>query len=315
MSTLLLKIMPHGTSINFIGMRKVAFVLTMIIIIGSIVSLATRGLSFGIDFKGGILMEIKTTDGPANLASMRATLNDLNLGEVTLQGLADRDNEVMIRIERQDGGEEAQGAAQVKVKEALGPNVQYMRVESVGPKVGQELVNRGILAISLAVLGIAAYIWFRFEWQYGVGALVSTFHDIISTFGLFSITGMEFNLTTVAAILTIAGYSINDTVVEYDRMRENLRKYKKKSIPELINLSINETLSRTILTGGTVLVAVLALYIFGGEVLRGFSLAMIWGVLLGTYSSVFVAMPMLVYFNLRNISDKEEDAAKAEAAP
>ncbi len=314
MSTLLMKIMPHGTNIDFIGMRKIAFVITAVVIIGSIVSLTTRGLSFGIDFKGGILMEIKSTEGAIDLASMRTTLNGLNLGEVTLQGIADRDNEVMIRIERQEGGEEGQIHAQAVVKQALGPNIQYSRVESVGPKVGGELVNRGILAISLALLGIAAYIWFRFEWQYGVGALISSGFDIISTFGFFSVTGLEFNLTTVAAILTIAGYSINDTVVEYDRMRENLRKYKKKSIPELINLSINETLTRTILTGGTVLVAVLALYFFGGEVLRGFSLAMIWGVLLGTYSSVFVAMPMLVYFDLRKVSNADEEKAEEQVS-
>lgn len=306
MSTLLLKMMPYGTKIDFLGIRRITFIITAIIILGSIASLATRGLSFGIDFKGGILMEAKTQE-PVDLVSMRSTLNSLGLGEVTLQGLADQNNEVRIRIERQEGGEEGQAEAQAKVREALGPNVQYPKVESVGPTVGAELVNRGILAISLAMLGIATYVWFRFEWQYGVGALISTFHDIIATFGLFSVTGMEFNLTSVAAILTITGYSINDTVVEYDRMRENLRKYKKRAIPDLINLSINETLTRTILTGGTLLVAVLALYLFGGEVLRGFSLAMIWGVLIGTYSSVFVAMPMLAYFDLRANTGKGEE--------
>jgi preprotein translocase subunit SecF len=202
-----------------------------------------------------------------------------------------------------------------KVKEALGAGYDYRRVEIVGPKVGEELKQDGALAVGLAVLAIAAYVWFRFEWQFGVGALIATFHDVIATFGLFSVTGMEFNLTSVAAILTIAGYSINDTVVIYDRVRENLRKYKAMPIYDLLNLAVNETLARTFLTVATVFITVMALLVFGGEVLHGFSVAMLWGLIVGTYSSVFVALPVLIYFNLRNRADEEEAERGSESLP
>lgn len=303
------RFLPQKTNYDFIGKRMIAFAITAAIIIGSILSLATRGLNFGIDFQGGILTEVKTS-GPADLGKMRAILDGLGLGEVTLQGIGTQGNEVMIRIQRQPGGEAEQQVALGKVKQALGPDIEYRRTEFVGPKVGGELVKDGVMAVAFSILAIAAYVWFRFEWQYGVGALLATFHDVISLFGLFSVTGIEFNLTTVAAILTLAGYSINDTVVEYDRVRENLRKYKRMPLYDLLNLSVNETLSRTFLTGGTVLVTVIALYLFGGEVLRGFSLALIWGVLIGTYSSIYVAMPVLIYFNLRSNGTQEEDKAK-----
>lgn len=289
--------LPYGTTFDFISKRIPAFVITLIIIAVSIGSLATRGLHYGIDFAGGILIEVKTP-GPADLATMRSTLSNLELGEVALQTFGKPD-EVLLRVQEQEGGEREQLVALNKIKAALGSGYEYRRTEFVGPKVGQQLREGAVWAVGLSILGIAAYIWFRFEWQFAFGALISTFHDVIATFGIFSVTGMEFNLTTVAAVLTIAGYSINDTVVEYDRVRENLRKYKTMPLYDLLNLSINETLSRTILTGGTTLLAVIALYIFGGEVLKGFSFAMIFGVLIGTYSSIFVAMPVLIYFNVR----------------
>jgi preprotein translocase subunit SecF len=309
------RFLPHGTNYDFIRYRLIAFGITAFLIIGSLTSMAVKGFNFGIDFAGGILVEAQSTGGSADLQTMRHTLGGLGLGEVSLQEFGSTGRDVMIRVQRQEGDEKAQMAALVKVKAALGEGFSYRRVEIVGPKVGGELVRDGILAVVLSLAAITLYVWFRFEWQFGVGALISTFHDVITTFGLFSITGMEFNLTTVAAILTIAGYSVNDTVVEYDRVRENLRKYKSMSLYDLLNLSINETLARTILTVSTVFVTVLALLFFGGEVLHGFSVAMLWGLIIGTYSSVYVAMPMLVYFNLRTGKERAEDEAEVEQVP
>jgi preprotein translocase SecF subunit len=295
------RLLPHNTTFDFVSKRLFAYAFTTLLVLGSCVSMATRGFNFGVDFAGGILMEVKHKAGPADLAQMRATVSSMELGEVALQEFGAPDL-ILIRLQRQDGGEAEQLAAVAKVKETLGDGYDYRRTEFVGPKVGEELIRGGILAVVLSVLAIAVYVWFRFEWQFGVGALVATFHDVITTFGLYSITGLEFNLTSVAAILTIVGYSINDTVVEYDRVRENLRKYKQMSVYDIINLSVNETLARTFLTGGTVFVSVLALLLFGGEVIRGFSAAMLWGVIVGTYSSVYVAMPILYHFNLRKIT-------------
>jgi preprotein translocase subunit SecF len=309
------RFLPHGTKYDFIRGRFFAFGLTAFLILGSLASIAIKGFNFGIDFAGGILIEAQSTDGPADLHKMRNTLNGLNLGDVSLQEFGSTGRDVMIRVPRQEGDEKVQMAGLAKVKAALGQEFSYRRVEIVGPKVGGELVRDGILAVGLAMMAIAGYVWFRFEWQFGVGALISTFHDVITTFGLFSITGLEFNLTTVAAILTIAGYSVNDTVVEYDRVRENLRKYKSMSLYDLLNLAVNETLARTILTVSTVFVTVLALLFFGGEVLRGFSIAMLWGLVIGTYSSIYVAMPMLIYFNLRSGKEKAEAGETEEARP
>ena len=305
------RFLPHGTKFDFIRYRLIAFGITACLVLGSLTLIVVKGFNFGIDFAGGILIEAQSTDGPADLHQMRTSLSTLGLGEVSLQQFGDTGRDVMIRVQRQDGGDKAQMEALAKVKDTLGSAYSYRRVEIVGPKVGDELVRDGVLAVVLALGAIAVYVWFRFEWQFGVGALISTFHDVITTFGLFALTGLEFNLTTVAAILTIAGYSVNDTVVEYDRVRENLRKYKTMSIYDLINLSVNETLARTILTVATVFVTVLALLFFGGEVLRGFAIAMLWGLVIGTYSSIYVAMPMLIYFNLRSGKDREKDAEPA----
>lgn len=307
------RFLPQDTKIDFVSKRLIAYAFTTLLVIGSCVSMATKGFNFGVDFAGGILMEVKHQSGPADLASMRATVSHLELGEVALQEFGAPEL-VLIRLQRQAGGEAEQQVAVAKVKSALGGGYDYRRTEFVGPKVGEELIRGGILAVVLSVLAIAVYVWFRFEWQFGIGALVATFHDVITTFGLFSLTGLEFNLTSVAAILTIVGYSINDTVVEYDRVRENLRKFKTMSTYDIINLSVNETLARTFLTGGTVFVSVLALLLFGGEVIRGFSAAMLWGVIVGTYSSVYVAMPILYHFNLRQITKGKVQGEEGESA-
>ena len=305
-----LRLVPENTSIPFIPWRKVFFVFSIAMVVASIALFLTRGLNYGIDFRGGILLDVRT-DGPADIASMRSTLSGLGLGEVALQEFGAPDN-VLIRLQEQDGGEAAQQAAVSLVKETLGDNVEYRRTEFVGPKVSDELFWDGIYAVSAAIFAILVYIWFRFEWQFGMAAVVALLHDVLTTIGLFALLGLEFNLSTVAAVLTIAGYSINDTVVVFDRVRENLRKYKKMELPALLNMSINATLSRTVMTSVTTLLALLSLYFLGGEVIRGFSLAMIWGVLIGTYSSICLAVPLLLYFQLRR-GAPTKDAAIEEA--
>jgi preprotein translocase subunit SecF len=225
-----------------------------------------------------------------------------------------KETDVLIRIERQPGDASVQNAAVEKVKASLGSGIEFRRIEFVGPKVSSELVEAGITAVMLALGAMLIYIWFRFEWQFGVGAVIALGHDVIMTIGIFSLLSLEFNLSTVAAILTIAGYSINDTVVVYDRVRENLRKYKAMPLRDVINLSLNDTLSRTLLTSVTTLIALLILFFFGGEVIKGFSFGMIWGVLVGTYSSIFIATPLLMYMNLRRgIFDDEGEAEEKSA--
>ncbi len=293
----LLTVIPANTTIDFVGKRKIAFGLSIILIVISVGAFLTQGLNFGIDFRGGILMEIET-EGPADIPALRRTLGGLNLGEVQIQEFG-APNDVLIRVQQQDGGDDAQLKAITIIKEALGDGVtEYRRTEFVGPTVGAELIKSAILAVVLALAGILIYIWIRFEWQFGVGAVIALSHDVITTIGLFAVTQLEFNLSTVAAVLTIAGYSINDTVVIYDRVREELRRYKKMPIDALLNLAANRTLSRTFLTSMTTLIALLALSSLGGPIIRDFSLAMIWGVLIGTYSSIFVAVPMLLILNL-----------------
>ena len=292
-----LQLIPAGLAIPFIGKRTLFFAFSCFLMLASLALFAVRGLNYGIDFKGGILIEVKTA-GQADIGAMRSMLSGLGVGEVGLQEFGAPD-EILIRIQRQDGGEGAQQVAVEKVKAALGTGVEYRRTEFVGPKVSDELFWDGVSAVAAAIFAILMYIWFRFEWQFGICAVVALVHDVFSTIGIFALLGMEFNLSTVAAILTIAGYSINDTVVVFDRVRENLRKYKKMGLGDLFDLSINETLSRTVMTSVTTLLALLALYFLGGEVIRGFSFAMIWGVLIGTYSSICLAVPLLLYMNLR----------------
>ncbi len=309
-----LTLVPPNTKIDFVGKRKIAFGLSIVLLVISVGAFLVQGLNFGIDFRGGILIEIET-QGPADIPALRRSLGGLALGEVQIQEFG-APNDVLIRVQQQEGGEEANQKAIATIKETLGDVVtEYRRTESVGPTIGAELIRAAILAVSLALGAILIYIWFRFEWQFGVGAVMALTHDVITTIGLFAVTQLEFNLATVAAVLTIAGYSINDTVVIYDRVREELRRYKKMPIPELLNLAANRTLSRTFLTSVTTLIALLALSFLGGPIIRDFSLAMIWGVLIGTYSSIFVAVPALLLLKLgRDAFSSADEAEESEDA-
>lgn len=305
-----LRLIPDKTSIRFLQFRKVALLFSVLLVASSLVLFAGRGLNLGIDFLGGILLEVKTT-GPADMGGLRGKMGQLGLGDVSLQEFGAPDT-VLIRVQRQEGGDDAQKIAVDRIKQALGSSVvEYRRTEFVGPTVGAELKEAAIWAVLAAVGAILLYIWFRFEWQFGVGAVIALTHDVLTTIGLFALLQLEFNVSTVAAILTIAGYSINDTVVVYDRVRENLRRYKRMSLIDLFNQSINETLSRTVMTSVTTLLALLALFFFGGEVIRGFTIALIWGVFVGTYSSIALAVPVLVYFKIdrRALTDNEDKEA------
>ncbi|HUB96473.1 MAG TPA: protein translocase subunit SecF [Stellaceae bacterium] len=299
-------------NIDFMGLHWLGFIFSGILTAGSIILFLTQGLNYGIDFVGGTIIEART-HGPANLAAMRAELDKLGLGDVQLQEFGAPD-EVLIRLQRQAGSDKAQEAAVEKVKQQLGNSVEYRRTEVVGPTVGSELIRAGVIATVLALVAIMIYVWFRFEWQFGVGAMLSTLHDTITTVGLFALFRLEFNLTTLAAILTVAGYSINDTVVIYDRVRETMRKHRTMDFRALINKSLNETLSRTILTVSTVALAVLSLLLFGGEVLRGFSIAMLWGIVIGTYSSLFIAAPLLLYIRPKHSGSARTARATSAAA-
>ena len=315
------RLVADDTKIRFMRMRFIALAISGLLVLASIVGVFYPGLNFGIDFKGGILMEVRTP-GPADLGSMRAELNDLGLGEVALQEFG-AETDVLIRVARQDGEADAQQAAvdavQVTLNELVGEGVSYRRTEFVGPKVSEELLQAGLLAIGLSLVAVMIYIWFRFEWQYGVGAIVALVHDVVLTIGLFAFTGFEVNLTTVAAVLTIVGYSLNDTVVIFDRVRENLRRYRAMPIPDLLDTSLNETLARTLMTSLTTLLALFALYFFGGEVIKSFTFALIWGVLVGTYSTIYIATPVLLQLNLRAIGAKagagKQEREDDEASP
>ena len=311
-----LHLIPAGINLAFIPKHTMFFGFSALLIVASIGIFLAKGLNYGIDFQGGIMIEVRT-ENAANIGDMRGHLSSLGLGEVALQEFG-APTDVLIRVQRQEGGEKAQQNAIVKVKSVLGDNISYRRTEFVGPKVSAELFWDGVLAVSLAILAILVYIWFRFEWQFGFGAVAALTHDVASTIGIFALMGLEFNLSTVAAILTIAGYSINDTVVVYDRVRENLRKYKKMPLGELLNNSINQTLSRTVITSVTTLLALLALFFLGGAVIRDFAFAMIWGVLIGTYSSICLAVPLLLYLNVNRsglmIDDKIDDGKEGDTA-
>jgi preprotein translocase SecF subunit len=306
-----IRLIPQEPRIDFLRFHKVTFLISVIMVVGSILLIAFKGLNFGVDFAGGILMEVKT-QGPADLGAMRERLSSLGLGEAALQEFGAPDT-VLIRLQRQGEAQEAQIAAIDKVKAALGTEVEFRRTEFVGPKVGAELIEDAVLATVLALFGIMAYVWFRYEWQFAVNCIVALFHDCITTVGLFALLGWQFDLNIVAAVLTIAGFSVNDTVVIYDRIREELRRYRKMPLKELINLAINRTLSRTIMTSGLAFLAVLAILLFGGQALRGFSLAMSWGIVIGTYSTICVATPMLIYMNLRRRAPEAAPAAEQTA--
>ena len=305
-----LKLVPSDTKIDFMRLRLPALGMSSLLVLASIGIFLISGLNLGIDFKGGILIEARNMNGPAAISDLRSDLEKLDLGDISLQGFG-VETDVLIRVQRQEGDEKAQIAAIEAISKTLGSDYDVRRTEFVGPTVGAELAEKGILAVGCALLAILIYIWFRFEWQFSIAAIIALGHDVISTIGLFALTAFEFNLATVAAILTIAGYSINDTVVVFDRVRENLRRYKSYEQRDILNKSLNETLSRTVMTSVTTMLALVAIVIFGGAVLRDFALAMIWGVLIGTYSSVFVAVGMLARFDLKR-SDEEGDEANSD---
>ena len=293
----ILNIFPRNTNYKFMRLRKIAIFFSISLFIISFISIFIQGLNFGIDFTGGVLIELRSKNEIINLTDLRGNLNKLNIGEVQLQTIGS-DNDIAIRVQK-DSGDDKQLDSIKKIKNALSNiEIEFRRTEYVGPKVGKELIRAGLIAILFSLLGILAYIWLRFEWHFALGAIIALIHDVFLTIGFFSIFQFEFNLATVAAVLTIAGYSINDTVVIYDRIRETLRKYKEVPFEEIINLSLNRTLSRTLMTSLTTLLALLALFIFGGNVISGFIIALIWGVIIGTYSSLYIASPALLILNV-----------------
>jgi preprotein translocase SecF subunit len=388
-----IRLVPAHTTFDFLKQRRIALILSTLVNVLSLVGVFTIGLNFGIDFQGGIAIQVRAKEGNIHLDDLRATTHALGVGEVSLQEFGDS-RTALIRVQRQEGNaacvahadqvmkrradggwsvkpgaagtgdveftspstldavgwrdavsrvgltvqerqlprsnsntariemtpeQRAEWCQQVAIKlveDAIGTKYELRGTESVGPKIGEELMHSGVIAVLVTLGAIAAYVWFRFEWQFGVGALIAMLHDVISTIGLFVVLQLDFSLTALAAVLTIAGYSINDTVVVFDRVRENMRRYKKMSLVELLNFSINETLARTLMTSMTVFVAVLALVLFGGPVLYSFSIAMLWGVIVGTYSSVWIACAGLVYLKLRPeqiAATDDEKAAKAGA--
>jgi preprotein translocase subunit SecF len=315
----LLRIVPDDTKFDFIRFRRISFPISAVLSIFAIVLYFSHGLNFGIDFKGGTLMEVRAKSGEADLAQMRSTIAGLGLGDFQLQQFG-TPADVLIRIATQPGGEAEQQVAVQKVRGALGDSVEYRREEVVGPRVSGELLYTGILGMFAAIAAILCYLWFRFEWQFALGAMIANVHDIVLTLGFMSISQVDFDLTSIAALLTILGYSLNDTVVIYDRIREMLRRYKKMPMPELLNVSINATLSRSIITHVTVAMSLLALLLFGGQAIHSFTATMMFGVVLvGTYTSVFIASPILIYLgvgtNRMQSRDGDEPEPAAEPAP
>jgi preprotein translocase subunit SecF len=306
----LLRIVPDDTKFDFMRFRRVSFPISAALSIVAILLYFFHGLNFGIDFIGGTLMEVQSKSGAADLAKMRSTLNGLNLGEVQLQQFG-APSDVLIRLAQQPGGDAAQQAAVAKVRTALGDTVDYRRVEVVGPRISSELLAYGAIGLLVAIGAILIYLWFRFEWQFALGAMIANVHDLVLTLGYISLTQIDFDLTSIAALLTILGYSLNDTVVIYDRIREMLRRYKRMSTPDLLNISVNSTLSRSVITHVTVTLALLALLLFGGHAIHSFVATMIFGVVLvGTYTSVFIAAPILIYLGVKTQSSAPEPGDK-----
>ena len=300
---------PPDTKIDFVGQRTITWIVSALLTVVPIILVATVGLNFGIDFQGGTLIEIKTKDAQADLADIRTKISGLGIGEVQIQEFG-APNDVLIRVSAQPTEQEQQ-ASIAKVKQALGDGVEYRRIEVVGPTVSNELIAGGTIAVVVAMIGILIYVWFRFEWQFAVAAIASLIHDVTGTIGLYALLQLEFNLSSIAAILTIIGYSLNDKVVIFDRVRENLRKYKRMPLVELLDLSINETLSRTVLTHVTTFLALLPFLFVGGEAIYGFALAMCFGIVIGAYSSIFVASPLQLILGVRRDAfTVNPDAAK-----
>ncbi len=302
-----LRLVPEKTSIDFLGLRRLSVTWSLVAVAISAALYLVLGLNYGIDFRGGTLVEARFVQA-ADIGRVRGVVSSLDLGDVAIQEFGEP-TDVLIRVERQPGGGNEQVRAIEMVRAALladDPDVEIRRVEVVGPKVSGELVIRGLLAVGLAVAAVLFYVWIRFEWQFSVGAVLALVHDVLLTIGVFSLLQLEFNLSIVAAILAIVGYSLNDTVVVFDRVRESLHRYKKRSLIEVLNLAINETLSRTVMTSMTTLIALIALYLLAGEVIRGFTFAMIWGVVVGTYSSVFIASPVLAWLDVKRDWDRRD---------
>jgi preprotein translocase subunit SecF len=309
----LLRIVPDDTQFDFMRFRRISFPLSALLSIMAIGLYFFNGLNFGIDFRGGTLMEVRETAGPADLAKMRATIAGLGLGEAQLQQFGGP-SEVLIRIAEQPGGDAAQQTAVTKVKAALGSGIEYRRVEVVGPRVSGELLSYGVIGLMLAIMGILIYLWFRFEWQFALGAMLANVHDLVLTIGFMSLTQIDFDLTSIAALLTILGYSLNDTVVIYDRIREMLRRYKRMPMADMLNASINSTLSRSVITHVTVTLALLALLLFGGQAIHSFTATMMFGVaLVGTYTSIFIAAPILIYLGVGTGRDALTSSGSAAA--
>jgi len=281
-------------------------ILSSILIIASLILLIFKGLNFGIDFKGGTLIELRSTDTKINVSSLRDNLNQMDLGDVSVKKFGN-DQDYLVKFENKNNNKNTIEDIRSNLDKSFGNNFDFRRVESVGPKVSAELLKSGIIAISISLAVMLIYIWIRFEWQFSLGAIIALFHDVIITLGLFSFLNLEINLSIIAAVLTIVGYSMNDTVVIYDRVRENLKKYSDIKIFELTNISINETLSRTLITSVTTLLALLSIFFFGSEILKGFSLAMIFGVIFGTYSSIYIANAILVRLNVSQKTILKED--------
>ncbi|TPW29579.1 protein translocase subunit SecDF [Pararhizobium mangrovi] len=310
--------LADGAKIPFMGFRRITFAISIVLALATFTGLVTVNMNYGIDFTGGTLVEVQAKDGSAEIGDIRSRLSGLDVGSVQVQRFGSPE-EALIRVQAETGSDAAQQRVINEIRGEFSSDYTIRRVESVGPTVSDELATAGTIAVGVALLAILVYIWFRFEWQFALGAIIATIHDVVLTIGMFIITGIEFDLSSIAAVLTIVGYSLNDTVVVYDRVRENLRRYKKMPLTDLLNFSINETLSRTVLTALTTLIALLALFIFGGEVIRSFTFAMIFGVVVGTYSSIFIAAPVLISFKLRGLSEKPgekfDGESRVEKAP
>ena len=292
--------------INFNKFYKLFNLISLSLVMISILLLFFKGLNFGVDFKGGTLIELRANDKSINVTSLRQSFSKMNVGDFNIKKFGN-ENDFLIKIEKKDTSANAIEIIKKELKSSIGGSFNFRRVENVGPKVSAELLKSGVIAIALSLAAMLFYIWIRFEWQFSLGAILALFHDVIITLGLFSLFNLEINLSIVAAVLTIVGYSMNDTVVIYDRVRENLRKFSDIKIFELTNISINETLSRTIITSVTTLLALVSIYLFGGEILKGFSLAMIMGVVFGTYSSIYIANPILVKLRVSQKTILKED--------
>ncbi len=303
-------------NIKFNRFYKIFNIASSILVVLSLILLIFKGLNFGIDFKGGTLIEIRTSDETVNISKLRSAFNSLDLGDVSVKNFGKK-NDYIVKFEKKNLNDpKFISNLKLKLSDKIGETFDFRRVENVGPKVSAELLKSGIIAISLSLAAMLFYIWIRFEWQFSLGAIIALFHDVFITLGLFSLFSLEINLSIIAAVLTIVGYSMNDTVVIYDRVRENLKKYIDVKIFDITNTSINETLSRTLITSVTTLLALLSIYLFGGEILKGFSLAMIFGVIIGTYSSIYIANPVLVNLKVNhNTIVKEENKSSINSEP